>query len=74
MPTARVNDIELNYRLEGDGEETIVLVNGLADDLETWGYQVDDFIAAGYRAVVALLAFGDRPGASAIDAALARRS
>src|SRR6202012_5492203 len=49
MPTARVNDIELNYRLEGDGEETIVLVNGLADDLETWGYQVDDFIAAGYR-------------------------
>src|ERR1700749_4457439 len=49
MPIARVNDIELNYRLEGDGEETIVLVNGLADDLETWGYQVDDFLAAGYR-------------------------
>ena len=49
MPTARVNDIELNYRLEGDGEETIVLVNGLADDLETWAFQVDDFLAAGYR-------------------------
>jgi hypothetical protein len=30
MPVARVNDIELNYRLEGDGDETIVLVNGLA--------------------------------------------
>jgi 3-oxoadipate enol-lactonase len=49
MPVARVNDIELNYKLEGDGEDTIVLINGLADDLETWVLQVDDFLAAGYR-------------------------
>jgi 3-oxoadipate enol-lactonase len=49
MPIARVNDIELNYKLEGDGEETIVLVNGLADDLQTWAYQMQDFLAAGYR-------------------------
>src|SRR6201997_5641602 len=49
MPIARVNDIDLNYRLEGDGEETIVLVNGLADDLETWAYQVDDLLADGFR-------------------------
>jgi 3-oxoadipate enol-lactonase len=49
MPVARVNDIDINYRLEGDGAETIVLVNGLADDLETWAFQVDDFLAAGYR-------------------------
>ena len=49
MPVATVNDIELNYKLEGDGEETIVLVNGLADDLETWVLQVDDFLAEGYR-------------------------
>ena len=49
MPVARVNDIELNYKLEGEGEETIVLVNGLADDLETWVLQVDDFLAEGYR-------------------------
>src|SRR6266851_5678304 len=49
MPVARVNDIELNYKLEGDGEETIVLINGLADDLETWVLQMDDFLAAGYR-------------------------
>ncbi len=47
MPIAQVNDVELNYRLEGDGDETIVLVNGLADDLETWAYQADDFLAAG---------------------------
>jgi pimeloyl-ACP methyl ester carboxylesterase len=49
MPKARVNDIELNYELEGDGEETIVLINGLADDLESWVLQIDDFLAAGYR-------------------------
>src|ERR1700691_830988 len=49
MPIAQVNDVELNYRLEGDGDETIVLVNGLADDLETWAYQADDFVANGFR-------------------------
>ena len=49
MPTAQVNGIEINYRLEGDGDETIVLVNGLADDLETWVFQMDDLLGAGYR-------------------------
>jgi 3-oxoadipate enol-lactonase len=49
MAVATINGIDLNYRLEGDGEETIVLINGLADDLETWVLQVDDFLAAGYR-------------------------
>ncbi|MBJ7593755.1 MAG: alpha/beta fold hydrolase [Candidatus Dormibacteraeota bacterium] len=49
MTTAHVNGIDINYRLEGDGPETIVLVNGLADDLETWVYQIDAFVAAGYR-------------------------
>ncbi|MGZ4333091.1 MAG: alpha/beta fold hydrolase [Gaiellaceae bacterium] len=49
MPIAHVNGIDLNYRLEGDGDETLVLVNGLADDLETWVFQIDDLLAAGYR-------------------------
>jgi 3-oxoadipate enol-lactonase len=49
MAVATVNGIELNYKLEGEGEETIVLVNGLADDLETWVLQMDDLLAAGYR-------------------------
>jgi 3-oxoadipate enol-lactonase len=44
-----VNGIDINYRLEGDGAETIVLVNGLADDLETWLFQMDDLLGAGYR-------------------------
>ena len=49
MPTASVNGIEINYKLEGDGPGTIVLVNGLADDLETWAFQMDDLLGAGYR-------------------------
>src|SRR2546430_17681968 len=49
MPTASVSGIDINYRLEGDGERTVVLVNGLADDLETWVLQMDDLLGAGYR-------------------------
>lgn len=49
MPFADVNGVKLHYRLEGDGPETIVLVNGLADDLETWVLQMDALLAAGYR-------------------------
>jgi 3-oxoadipate enol-lactonase len=51
MPTASVNGIDINYRLEGPdtAPETIVLINGLADDLETWVLQIDDLLASGYR-------------------------
>src|SRR5215472_14268806 len=49
MPMATVNDIELHYALDGEGDETIVLINGLADDIETWFAQMDDFLGAGYR-------------------------
>lgn len=49
MPMARVHDIDLHYELDGEGEETIVLINGLADDVETWFAQLDDFTSSGYR-------------------------
>ena len=49
MPTANVNGITLNYLLEGDGPETIVLVNGLADALESWDFQVPALLEAGLR-------------------------
>ena len=49
MPVASVNGIEIDYLFEGDGPETIVMVNGLADEKESWGYQTPDFLAAGYR-------------------------
>ncbi len=49
MPIAKVNDIDLHYELDGDGDEAMVLINGLADDISTWFGQLDDFLAAGYR-------------------------
>ncbi len=39
MPFAAVNGIDVHYRIDGSRAETIVLVNGLADDLETWAFQ-----------------------------------
>lgn len=51
MPIANVNGIKINYLLEGpdEGAETIVLINGLADDLQSWDFQVPAFLEAGYR-------------------------
>jgi pimeloyl-ACP methyl ester carboxylesterase len=49
MTVASVNGIDVNYSLEGDGARTIVLVNGLADDLNTWEFQMADLLDAGYR-------------------------
>jgi 3-oxoadipate enol-lactonase len=49
MPTAQINGIDVNYELEGDGPETVVLINGLADELETWAYQLPALLEAGYR-------------------------
>ena len=49
MPTATVNDVTLNYSLEGEGEQTLVLINGLADDLASWDFQVPALLGAGLR-------------------------
>lgn len=49
MPTVHLNDIDINYQLEGEGPETLVLVNGLADALESWDFQVPALLQAGFR-------------------------
>ena len=56
MPFAAVNGIDVHYRIAGAGLETIVLVNGLADDLDTWAFQEAELTEAGYR----LLMFDNR--------------
>jgi len=56
MPQAHVNGIDIDYLIEGDGAETIVMVNGLADEKESWGYQTPDLVAAGHR----VLSFDNR--------------
>jgi len=54
MPTISANGLEMGYRLDGprlddDGAESIVLINGLADEKESWAAQVEAFSGAGYR-------------------------
>ena len=51
MPTAQINGITLNYQIDGSDSaaETIVLINGLADDLESWGFQIPALTDAGFR-------------------------
>jgi pimeloyl-ACP methyl ester carboxylesterase len=48
--TVAVEGVELAYGLEGAGDETLVLVNGLADTKETWELQLGAF-AERYRVV-----------------------
>ena len=50
MPTLRVRDLEMDYRIDGDGAEALVLVNGLADTKESWAAQVPAF-ADRYRVI-----------------------
>jgi 3-oxoadipate enol-lactonase len=51
MPSERLNGININYEDEGSGAETVLLINGLGDDLATWVYQVPALLDAGYRVV-----------------------
>ena len=51
MPVVQANGIDIHYRISGDGPETLLLVNGVGDDLEGWVMQVGVFVAAGLRVV-----------------------
>ena len=51
MPMTQSGGIDIAYRVEGDGPETILLVNGIGDDLEAWPNQLPDLLAAGLRVV-----------------------
>jgi 3-oxoadipate enol-lactonase len=41
----------MHYRITGDGPDTVLLVNGVGDDLEGWAMQVDPLVAAGLRVI-----------------------
>jgi 3-oxoadipate enol-lactonase len=45
------NGIDIHYRAAGDGAQTLVLINGVGDDLEGWANQTDDFLRAGLRVI-----------------------
>src|SRR3954451_25271357 len=48
MPIISANGLDLSYQVDGDHPETLVLVNGLADDKESWDAQIPAF-AERYR-------------------------
>jgi pimeloyl-ACP methyl ester carboxylesterase len=48
---ARSGDVTIHYRVAGAGQKTLVLVNGIGDDLDGWANQTGDFMAAGLRLV-----------------------
>ena len=50
MPTAQANGIAINYEIHGEGQP-LLLINGLADDLSSWGYQLEDF-AKQYKTII----------------------
>jgi 3-oxoadipate enol-lactonase len=51
MPDAFVNGITINYLVDNEvgTAGTIVLINGLADDLYSWDFQIPALVDAGYR-------------------------
>jgi 3-oxoadipate enol-lactonase len=51
MPMVEANGLDIYYRIDGTGPETLLLINGVGDDLEGWALQRDDFTAAGLRLV-----------------------
>jgi len=51
MPVVQANGLDIHYRIDGDGAQTLLLINGVGDDLAGWAFQRDDFAAAGLRVV-----------------------
>jgi 3-oxoadipate enol-lactonase len=49
MPTVQTNGLTINYEVQGSGEP-LLLINGLADDLTSWAYQLEDF-ASRYQVI-----------------------
>jgi 3-oxoadipate enol-lactonase len=51
MPLVHTDGLDIHYRVDGDGPDTLVLVNGVGDDLSGWAMQIGDFVASGLRVV-----------------------
>jgi 3-oxoadipate enol-lactonase len=51
MPMTLRGEVDIHYEVAGDGRETLVLINGVGDDLAAWAPQMNDFIDAGLQVV-----------------------
>jgi 3-oxoadipate enol-lactonase len=48
---AHADGADIHYQITGTGAQTLVLVNGVGDDLDGWANQMDNFLAANLRVV-----------------------
>src|ERR1700730_8399313 len=51
MPVVHAKGVDIHYRISGEGAETVVLINGVGDDLEGGATQIDPLVAAGLRVI-----------------------
>lgn len=49
MPKAKINDIEINYHLDGKGEETVLILNGIMMSTASWTDFVSVYTKNNYR-------------------------
>jgi len=47
----RTSEADIHYQITGAGPQTLVLINGVGDDLEGWANQTDAFVRSGLRVV-----------------------
>lgn len=45
MPQIEINNVKINYVIEGQGEEAIIFIHGIGENLESWRYQIQFFSA-----------------------------
>lgn len=49
MPMVKINGFNMNYRLEGEGDKTLVILNGIMMSADSWAGLVPSFVRNGYR-------------------------
>jgi 3-oxoadipate enol-lactonase len=49
MTIVDANGIQIRFSLEGRGPETVVLINGIGDDLHAWEYQMRPLLDSGFQ-------------------------
>ncbi|KAB3530860.1 alpha/beta fold hydrolase [Alkaliphilus serpentinus] len=49
MPLIKINDLEINYKLTGEGNRVLVILNGIMMSAESWNGLTPSYAKAGYR-------------------------
>ncbi len=52
MPLVKLEDVDLYYELDGDGTETVALLNGIGMTVQSWQPIRERFAARGYRCLL----------------------